>query len=136
MLFGGFKRALYRIQKFSSDSERLFAVLLENEADTSLKWFKPASGQFQIFYDKNTQYEPDFVVETATRKYICEPKRASEMNDPIVQRKAEAAAIWCQHATQHAAQYGDKPWAYLLIPHDAIDTSATLQGLEATYSRA
>lgn len=136
MLFGGFKRALYRVQKFSSDSERLFAVLLENETDTSLKWFKPASGQFRIYYDKNTPYEPDFVVETATKKYICEPKRASEMNDPVVQRKAEAAAIWCRNATRHATQHGDKPWVYLLIPHDAIDAVATLQGLEATYARA
>jgi type III restriction enzyme len=46
-LFGGFQRCLYPVQKFDSDSERKLAVILEREA---LKWFKPAKGQFQIYY--------------------------------------------------------------------------------------
>ena len=44
-LFGGFERCLYPVQKFQSDQERRLAVILERE---SLKWFKPAKGQFQI----------------------------------------------------------------------------------------
>src|SRR5690606_22802994 len=47
MLFGGFSRCLYPLQKFDSDTERRFAVILERNAS---KWFKPAKGQFQIFY--------------------------------------------------------------------------------------
>ena len=46
-LFGGFKRCLYSVQKFQSDAERKLAVVLDREA---LKWFKPAKGQFQLFY--------------------------------------------------------------------------------------
>jgi type III restriction enzyme len=46
-LFGGFQRCLYAVQKFDSDSERKLAVILERD---SLKWFKPAKGQFQIYY--------------------------------------------------------------------------------------
>jgi type III restriction enzyme len=41
MLFGGFQRCLYAIQKFQSDSERRLAIILDREA---LKWFKPARG--------------------------------------------------------------------------------------------
>ena len=62
----------------------------------------------------------DFIVETATMKYMCEPKRASEMDDPIVQAKACAAATWCRHSTAHATEHGGKPWAYLLIPHTSV----------------
>jgi type III restriction enzyme len=41
ILFGGFQRCLYAIQKFQSDSERRLAIILDRGA---LKWFKPARG--------------------------------------------------------------------------------------------
>ncbi len=55
MLFGGFARCLYPLQKFDSDTERRFAIILERDA---LKWFKPAKGQFQIYYKLGTE-QPD-----------------------------------------------------------------------------
>ena len=98
MLFGGFSKSLYPIVKFDSDPERRFAAMLENEQDV-IKWTKPPKGSFKIHYHHEDAYEPDFVVETANTKYLCEPKRASEMDDPVVKQKAEAAAKWCAHAT-------------------------------------
>ena len=133
MVFGGFRKCLYPIQKFDSDPERRFAVILENDGDV-LKWFKPAKGDFQIHYSHEEAYEPDFVVETKTAKLLCEPKRANEMTDQIVLAKADAAATWCNHATVHANENGGKPWHYLLIPHDAITDNKTLQGLAAVYT--
>ena len=130
MVFGGFSKCLYPIQKFDSDSERRFAVILENDEDV-LKWFKPAKGDFQIHYSHEESYEPDFVVETKTAKFLCEPKRASEMTDEVVLAKADAAATWCKHATTHANENGGKPWHYLLIPHDQIQDQMTLGGLAA-----
>jgi type III restriction enzyme len=130
MLFGGFSKCLYPIQKFDSDPERRFALLLENDGD-ALKWFKPAKGDFQIHYSHEDLYEPDFVVETKTEKLLCEPKRASEMTDETVLAKADAAATWCKHATDHANENGGKPWRYLLIPHDQIQDQMTLAGLAA-----
>jgi type III restriction enzyme len=94
-----------------------------------LKWFEPAKGQFHIHYRRDQEYEPDFVVETKTAKYLCEPKRINEMTETDVLGKAEAAALWCEHASQN----GDKPWTYLLIPNDAIMDNKTLQGLAAAY---
>jgi len=133
MLFKGFKRCLYPIQRFQSDPERRFAVLLEDEAE-HLKWFKPAESHFQIHYSHGKPaYEPDFVVETATTKYLCEPKAAREMKTHKVQAKALAAYEWCRNATDHERQHGGKPWIYLLIPDHAITSTATLQGLAAAY---
>jgi type III restriction enzyme len=133
MVFGGFRKCLYPIQKFDSDSERRFAVILENEDDV-LKWFKPAKNDIPIYYSNDVPYEPDFVVETKTGKFLCEPKRANEMRDEIVLSKADAATTWCKHATAHAEANGGKPWTYLLIPHDVITDNKTLQGLAATYT--
>jgi type III restriction enzyme len=134
MIFNGFRRCLYPKQKFDSDSERRFAVLLEDDRDV-VKWFKPGKGQFQIYYHHDQSYEPDFVVETTKKKYLCEPKRASEMQDQEVIAKANAAVEWCKHATGHELANGGKPWSYLLIPHDEITADKTLQGLAAAYSR-
>jgi len=135
MLFGGFKKCLYPTQKFDSDSERRFAVILENgDEDTVLKWFKPGKKDFQIYYACDKSYEPDFVVETTYGKLLCEPKRASEMTDELVLSKANAAALWCIRATEHAVTSGGKPWKYLLIPHDQIMEQMTLAGLEARFT--
>ncbi|MEQ8289522.1 MAG: DEAD/DEAH box helicase family protein [Gammaproteobacteria bacterium] len=132
-LFGGFSRCLYPTQRFHSDPERQFAVLLENEKQ-DLKWFKPAERQFQIHFSHEAPpYEPDFVVETEEAKYLCEPKRADQMQADDVQAKARAAVKWCEYASVHEAENGGKPWKYLLIPHDAITATATLQGLAAKY---
>lgn len=133
MLFSGFRKCLYRVQKFDSDSERRFAVVLENDKEV-MKWFKPARGNFQIHYASDASYEPDFVVETKTEKYLCEPKSAGEMEDSEVLAKAKAATEWCGHATEHERRNGGKPWTYLLIPHDVITDSKTLNGLAATYA--
>lgn len=132
-LFGGFAKCLYEIQKFDVDTERRFAVILEDDTDI-LKWFKPARGQFQIFYSKENAYEPDFVVETKKQLYLCEPKRADQMQNPEVLAKKQAALEWCKYATEHALQYGGKKWSYLLIPHDAITSNMTVEGLASRYS--
>jgi type III restriction enzyme len=133
MLFGEFKRCLYPAQRFQSDTERRFALLLENDPDV-VKWFKPGKEAFQIHYKGDASYEPDFVVETKTAKLICETKMAKDMNADDVQDKARAAVKWCEYATAHEMQNGGKAWAYLLIPHDAVTEPKTLQGLAAAYT--
>ena len=112
-------------------------MLLENERQ-ELKWLKPAEGSFRInFSHQSPPYEPDFVVETSTTKYLCEPKRADQMNADDVQAKARAAVQWCSHASHHEAEnaeYGTgKSWRYLLIPHDAITASTTLAALAERF---
>ncbi|MDE2148839.1 MAG: DEAD/DEAH box helicase family protein [Gammaproteobacteria bacterium] len=133
-LFGGFHRCLYEVEKFASDAERILAVVLDRDAS---KWFKPAKGQFQIVYRDGAahpEYQPDFVAETADAIYMLEPKMRSQMEDPSVLAKKEAAMQWCAHATDYARTNGGKPWRYVLIPHDAIADNMTLKGLVERYA--
>jgi type III restriction enzyme len=132
-LFDGFERCLYPVQKFDSDAERKLAVILERDA---LRWFKPARGQFQIFYRNGAdhlEYQPDFVAEAGDTIYMLEPKMRKELDDPVVLAKKEAAIKWCRNASEHAASYSGKPWRYVLIPHDAIAENLTLDGLAARF---
>jgi type III restriction enzyme len=125
------KKCLYPIQKFQSDSERVVSIILDRESE---KWFKPARGQFQIFYKwlaDQREYQPDFVAETKDAIYMLEPKMRKDMEDPEVTAKKDSAVSWCKHATEHASKNGGKPWKYLLIAHDVIAENMTLQGLEA-----
>jgi type III restriction enzyme len=133
MLFGGFKKCLYPTQRFQSDTERRFAVLLENDLDV-VKWFKTGKDAFQIYLKGDAQYEPDFVVETKTAKLICETKALKDIESDDVKNKAKAAVKWCEHATIHEKQVGGKAWAYLLIPHDAVNEAKTIQGLAAAFA--
>ena len=126
MLFGGFMHCLYPLQKFDSDTERRFSILLERDA---LKWFKPAKGQFQIYYKLGTEqpeYIPDFVAETDSTIFMVETKARTDINTPEVQAKANSAARWCQHASAHAVEVGTKAWKYVLLPHDEVSESRRL----------
>lgn len=132
--FTGFARSCSEFVKFDSDAERRLAVLLEGEADV-IRWMKPGAGQFRIEDIDGTPYNPDFVVETTTAKYILEPKRDDEIADPLVHKKAQAAALWCWIATEHVAvNTGGKPWSYVLVPDTAITPSTTLAGLVARHT--
>jgi type III restriction enzyme len=133
-LFGGFSKCLSTVTKFHSDSERKLAVILERE---SLKWLRPAKGQFQMFYrsgNDHLEYQPDFVAETANRILMLEPKMAAQMQDKDVLAKKSVATQWCTWASEHARSYNGKPWQYLLIPHDAIAENMTLEFLLKQYS--
>lgn len=126
MLFGGFEHCLYPLQKFDSDTERRFSIILERDA---LKWFKPAKGQFQIYYKlgaEQPEYVPDFVAETDSVIYIVETKARTDLITQEVKAKADSAARWCKHASDHAIDVGTKPWKYLLVPHDEITESKRL----------
>jgi len=127
LVFGGFSRCCYTRQRFDSDTERRFAMILDRDAD---RWLKPTAQDLHIYYSHEDKYHPDFVVETSNAKYICETKAANEMTDEVVLLKAKAAKAWCQHAS--AAD--PKPWRYVLIPHSAVQYSATLAGLVAAYA--
>jgi type III restriction enzyme len=132
-VFGGFKRCLYPVQKFDSEAERVLAVILDRDAE---KWFKPAKGQFQIFYKQGAtpmEYQPDFVAETKDAIYMLEPKASNQMDDAVVLAKKEAAIKWCRNASDYAAANGGKQWRYVLIPHTAIANNMTIDGLAGQF---
>jgi type III restriction enzyme len=131
--FGGFSRCLFDFQKFQSDTERKLAVILDREAQ---KWFRPAKGQFQIFYrigSEHLEYQPDFVAEMENRIFMLESKARNEMEAPDVTAKKEAAVTWCKRASSYALTYKGKGWSYLLIPHDVIAENMTLDILAKQF---
>jgi len=134
-VFGGFATCCYPLQRFDSDPERRFAVLLDGDT-TVEKWMKPGKAQFQIDFRSGEAYEPDFVVEAKDRILICEVKADDEMTDAEVLAKANAATKWCKAATEHAAKNHGKPWSYVLVPDNQILANASLDGLAARFGRA
>jgi len=134
-VFGGFKKCCYLLQKFDTDPERRIAVTIDADARVE-KWLKPGRHQFRIDYRSGEAYEPDFVVETATKLLILEVKAHNELDDPTVKAKAAAATKWCRTATAFAQGGTGKPWVYALIPDDQIIGSATLEGLLAKFAVA
>jgi type III restriction enzyme len=136
IVYNAFEKCAYFHQKFDSDPERRFAAILEQPQNEVLRWVKPARGQFKIFMPEGIPYNPDFVVETKTDMYICEPKRRDEINSSEVLRKRDAAVAWCEHANKHAAEYGGKPWKYALIPDDEIRGTSTFKALVDRFAVA
>lgn len=135
MLFGCFSKCLYPVQKFDSDTERRFAVILERDAQ---KWFKPTKGQFKIFYKdgaEHPEYVPDFVAETEDCVLMVETKSQAEMADQKVQAKADAAVKWCENAGDYLLKNGGKTWKYLLIPHDEVKENFQLGDYVRKFER-
>jgi type III restriction enzyme len=124
MVFGGFRKCLYPEQKFDSDPERRFATILEDDVDV-LKWLKPPKDLLMIQYAEEDNYNPDFIVETHGGRFLCEIKRVTDMETANVLKKAKAAIQWCERAST----VSDRPWKYVLLPHDVIQINRTFASL-------
>lgn len=101
-----------------------------------MKWFRPARGQFQIFYQAGAdqlEYQPDFVAEGGECIYMLEPKASRDMDDRDVLAKRAAAVRWCELASDYAVAYAGKGWKYVLMPHEAVVDNMTISGLAARY---
>jgi type III restriction enzyme len=123
LVYSGFEKACHFEYKFDSGTEKDFAYILENDS-TVLKWMRPAPNQFRIYFNNNSQrYEPDFVVETADTIYMVEIKAEGQINTDDVIKKKEAALNYCKYASEYTAQNGGKPWKYLLMPHNEVNTT-------------
>jgi type III restriction enzyme len=122
--FNGYKKSYYPECGFDSDTERLFSVILEDDKSV-IRWIKPPLNQMNIFYRPGTQYNPDFLVETATDKYMVEVKAENEKKNPEVLLKKEEGERWCKYATMCDAD--GKTWHYRLITDAHITTGNSFQ---------
>lgn len=133
-VFRGFEKACHFEYKFDSKTEQDLAFVLEND-NKVLKWLRPASNQFRIYWDNNSKrYEPDFIIETEDAIYMVEPKSSANINDPDVLAKKEAAIKYCRYATEFTSQNSGKPWKYLLVPHNEISRTINFDLLIARFS--
>ncbi len=115
-VFEGYKKSYYPQNGYDSDTERIFANIIDDDSEV-LKWIRLPLDQLGIFWNNGSQYNPDFLVETKTDKYIIEVKGANEQNNPDVIIKAKEAIKWCEYASQ--CDKDNKKWNYRLI----IDTN-------------
>ena len=129
-VFKGFKKACHTMYKFDSDTERRFAIVLENDG-LVLRWLRPSTKQFNIYYGAGgvSRYEPDFVVETEDVIYMVETKAANEINSDAVWEKAVSAKEYCRAATEWNTENGGKPWEYALMSHDEVHLQSSFEYL-------
>lgn len=127
-VFKGFQKACHSLYKFDSNTERMLAIVLENDASV-LKWLRPSSKQFNIWYGPSgsNKYEPDFVVETIDKIYMVETKASNEINSDQVKEKAIAAIEYCRAATEWNGNHGGKPWQYVIVSHDEVRINSSFE---------
>lgn len=121
-LFTGYKKGYYTENGFDSDTERLFSIILEEDPEV-IRWIKPPLNQLGLFWQAGQQYNPDFLVETATHKYMVEVKAANEVMAQDVVAKAREGIRWCRFAS--TADPDHKPWVYRLITDENIHPGNT-----------
>ena len=121
-LFIGYKKGYYTENGFDSDKERLFSIILEEDPEV-IRWIKPPLNQLGLFWQAGQQYNPDFLVETATHKYMVEVKAANEVTAQDVVAKAREGIRWCRFAS--TADPDHKPWVYRLITDENIHPGNT-----------
>lgn len=132
VLFTGFKKALHPIYKFDSAPERRFAIVCETDPEVQ-KWLRPAPKQFNLFYDGNRRYEPDFVVETSDTMYLVEIKGEDRLNDEDNLHKKQRAVRYCQVANVYCEGNGLKTWKYLYIPSQQVQTTSSFNMLAQRF---
>lgn len=123
-VFTGYKKSYYGANAFDSDTERLFSIVLEDDADV-IRWIKPPLNQLGLFWQAGQQYNPDFLVETSTTKYMVEVKAKNEVKNPDVVGKAKEGIKWCKYAS--IVDFDKKPWEYKLITDEVISVGNTLK---------
>ncbi len=65
---------------------------------------------------------------------MVETKQERDLNANELQEKAVAAQEYCRHATEYMAANGGKPWAYVVIPHNAVLLNMGFATLATKYS--
>jgi type III restriction enzyme len=128
LVYSGANKAVVSPFKFDSNPERIFALVCEHSPEV-IQWLRPNQKQFNITYDRNKLYVPDFVVETATDYYLVEVKGLNMLDNPQVKAKQERAIQYCKLASEYNIAHKHKPFAYLFIPEDQFDSSTTFKSL-------
>jgi type III restriction enzyme len=128
LVYSGANKAVVSPFKFDSNPERIFALVCEHSPEV-IQWLRPNQKQFNITYDRNKLYVPDFVVETATDYYLVEVKGLNMLDNPQVKAKQERAIQYCKLASEYNIAHMHKPFAYLFIPEDQFDSSTTFKSL-------
>jgi len=134
-VFTGFTKSCHDKYKFDSIPEKRFSEIMESPNEV-IKWLRPASKQFNIWYNNNSErYVPDFVAETANTIYLIEIKAENQLENTAVENKSDAAVNYCRTASEINKQRKEKPWKYALIPHDQTDINMSFMRLVTQFGK-
>jgi type III restriction enzyme len=120
-IFEGFKKSCHSLYKFKNNTEKTFAIILEDDKLVE-KWMSPNRNQFKLYWDKQSKYlyQPDFIAETHECIYMIETKDSRMLNTEEVILKAKAGIEYCRAASDFNEKNDGKIWRYALIPHDIV----------------
>lgn len=133
VLFTGIKKGVFSTAKFDSrEGELTLAQVLERDPDVQ-NWLRPHPQEFNITYNRNHRYEPDFVVETEDIIYLVEVKGEDKLSDPDVLAKKARGIQYCAVASRWGKANGYKEWRYLFIPAGQIMASSSFKVLAERF---
>ena len=133
VVFDGIEKGVFREAKFDRVPELILARVLEHDPDVK-NWLRPAKTQFNITYNRNKRYEPDFVVETEKVIYLVEVKGEDKLKDADVISKKIRGVQYCQVASDWGSANGYKEWKYLFIPSLQVQLSSTFSNLAVRFT--
>jgi type III restriction enzyme len=132
--YAGHRKSVYEVNTFDAYStEFVLAALFETSAPVRA-WIRiDQTVPLRITYLAGAvqrQYEPDFVViDDAGVHWIVEGKRDSEMTDPVVLAKRDAAVAWVN--TVNASDEVHETWAYLLASESVCAAATSWDSVKA-----
>lgn len=132
-LFININKGVHDKAKFHSEPELKFARLIEQDGEV-IRWLRPHKEEFNLFYNRNKRYEPDFVVETKNKIYLVEIKGEDKLNDADVIAKKERAIKYCKISSEWAKSNNYKEWKYLFIPSQAVKSTISFDLITKKYT--
>jgi len=123
-VFKGYQRSYYPENSFDSDTERVFSIILEEDEKVT-RWIRVPQNQLGIFWRAGEQYNPDFLVETDSDKYMVEVKARKDVKNEEVLEKAKVGIRWCSYAS--TCDPDGKKWHYCLVADDVIEEGNSLK---------
>lgn len=128
VIFTGSKKGVFDPIKFDSVPELKLARIVDNES-MIINWLRPSLAQFGLKYDRDKQYQPDFVVETNENIYLIEVKGEDRVNDNDVLAKKKRATSYCKIVNEWSLANGYKLWRHVFIPSDQILVNSSFEHL-------
>lgn len=130
----GFDKSVYEINGFDAYSTEFRLAVIFEQPGPVKAWVRiDDTVPLRIAYFSGAiqrQYEPDFIViDEDNVHWIVEGKRDSDMTDPVVIAKRDAAAVWV--ATVNASDEVHETWAYLLASEAVCEAASSWGAVKA-----
>nr|WP_246306392.1 DEAD/DEAH box helicase family protein [Allobranchiibius huperziae] len=130
----GYDNSVYEINSFDAYSTEFRLAAIFERPGPVKAWVRiDETVPLRITYLSGAiqrQYEPDFIViDDEGTHWIVEGKRDSDMTDPIVIAKRDAAAAWVK--TVNLSDEVHETWAYLLASEAVCEASTSWAAVKA-----